>query len=320
MLETLPVQHRDSEISLLSDSDRLRLLNAERLGLADSTRRVYESQWRNWRDWAGYRGVSELPAHPDMVRAYMAERAEFGVSTKTLRVAASAIAHIHSLNGLPNPIDDSVRRTLKDLGQQYHRGQRQAAGLTEVAMAAVKVAVLQPRRKKYGHMESVEEARRRGMADIAMMSLMRDALLRVGEAADLRWEDLARERDGTGRLLIRRSKTDREGQGAVAFVSAPTMNALADVRNGAGPGDSVFGLSARQMRRRIKAAAECAGLGAGFSGHSARVGMAQDLVRAGTELTALMNAGRWKSHEMPAHYTRNEEAGRGAVARYYGAA
>ena len=74
------------------------------------------------------------------------------------------------------------------------------------------------------------------------------------------------------------------------------------------------------MNNRIKAAAVAAGVGEGFSGHSARVGMAQDLVRAGTELTALMNAGRWKSHEMPAHYTRNEEAGRGAVARYYGAA
>ena len=319
MLQTLPTQHTDNGVAKLNDSDYLRLLNAERFGLANSTRRVYESQWRNWREWAEFRGVPDLPAHPHMVRAYMAERAEFGVSPKTLRVAASAIAHVHSLNGLPSPIDDSVRRTLKDLGQQYRRGQRQAVGLTEVAMAAVKVAVLQPRRKKFGHMEGVEEARQRGMADIAMMLLMRDALLRIGEAAELRWEDLAREPDGTGRLLIRRSKTDREGQGAVAFVSAATMNALAEIRNSAGPGDSIFGMSARQMRRRIKAAAESAGLGTGFSGHSARVGMAQDLVRAGTELTALMNAGRWKSHEMPAHYTRNEEAGRGAVARYYGA-
>ena len=66
------------------------------------------------------------------------------------------------------------------------------------------------------------------------------------------------------------------------------------------------------MRRRIKAAAEPAGLGVGFSGHSARVGMAQDLVRSGMELTSLMNAGRWKSHEMPAHYTRNKETDRGS--------
>ena len=103
--------------------------------------------------------MADLPAHPDMVRAYMAERAEFGVSPKTLRVAASAITYIHSLSGLPSPIDEGVGRTLKDLGQQYRRGQRQAAGLTEVAMAAVKVAALQPRKKKYGHVESVEEAR-----------------------------------------------------------------------------------------------------------------------------------------------------------------
>lgn len=97
------------------------------------------------------------------------------------------------------------------------------------------------------------------------------------------------------------------------------MFALDAIRGDSQPGDSVLGMSVRQMNNRIKAAAVAAGVGEGFRGHSARVGMAQDLVRAGTELTALMNAGRWKSHEMPAHYTRNEEAGRGAVARYYGA-
>ena len=97
------------------------------------------------------------------------------------------------------------------------------------------------------------------------------------------------------------------------------MAALAEIRNGAATDDRIFGLSVVQMTNRIKAAARAAGLGEGYSGHSSRVGMARDLVRAGTELTALMNAGRWKSHEMPTHYTRAEEAGRGAVARYYGA-
>ena len=57
-----------------------------------------------------------------------------------------------------------------------------------------------------------------------------------------------------------------------------------------------FGLSARQIGRRVKAA----GLGEGFAGHSGRVGMAQDLVRNGVELLALMSAGRWKSARMPA--------------------
>ena len=59
------------------------------------------------------------------------------------------------------------------------------------------------------------------------------------------------------------------------------------------------------------------GLGDGFTGHSGRVGMAQDLAATGVELPALMTAGRWKNSRMPARYTECQAAGRGAVARYY---
>ena len=60
-----------------------------------------------------------------------------------------------------------------------------------------------------------------------------------------------------------------------------------------------------------------AGLGDGFSAHSPRVGMAQDLSAAGAELPELMTAGRWDSPTMPARYTEAQAAGRGAVAQYY---
>ena len=79
----------------------------------------------------------------------------------------------------------------------------------------------------------------------------------------------------------------------------------------------VFGLSASQIGRRVKAAADAAGLGDGFTGHSGRVSMAQDLAATGVDLPALMTAGRWKSSRMPAKYTERQAAGRGAVARYY---
>ena len=82
-------------------------------------------------------------------------------------------------------------------------------------------------------------------------------------------------------------------------------------------GKPVFGLSPRQIGRRVQAAARAAGLGEGFTGHSGRVGMAQDLARTGVELPALMTAGRWKSSRMPARYTERQAADRGAVARYY---
>ena len=78
-----------------------------------------------------------------------------------------------------------------------------------------------------------------------------------------------------------------------------------------------FGLSPRQIGRRVKAAAEAAGLGEGFTGHNGRVGRAQDLAKTGAELPALMSVGRWKSSIMPARYTERQTAGRGAVARCY---
>ncbi len=106
----------------------------------------------------------------------------------------------------------------------------------------------------------------------------------------------------------------RVGEGAVLFVSAPTMLTLREIKPvDARAGDSMCGLSGDQRARRVTAATAAAGLGEGFTRHSARVGMAQDLARAGTELPALMTAGRWQSPTMPARYTRAEQAGRGRL-------
>ena len=111
---------------------------------------------------------------------------------------------------------------------------------------------------------------------MAVIRLMRDAMLRVSEAAGLTWQDLRTEADGTGRLLIRRSKTDPAGAGTVMFVSAETMATLGVIQNGAGETARIFGLRPNQLSRRIKQGpAQAAGLGGGFSGHSPRVGMAR---------------------------------------------
>ena len=155
--------------------------------------------------------------------------------------------------------------------------------------------------------------------DIALASVMRDGLLRRGEAAAATWADVTWEPDGSGRLLVRRSKTDPEGLGTVLYLSRQTVEDLRAIRPEDSAGDDpVFGLSAQQIHHRLRAAARAAGLGDEFSGHSARVGMAQDLAGSGIELPALMTAGRWSSPTMPARYTRSQLAGRGAVARYYG--
>ena len=280
----------------------------------------YRAQWRTFMAWAQAKGLRSLPAEPTQVAAYLAERIEeHGHRPATLRMAASAIAFVHKAARMDDPCaSPEVKKTLRSATRRAGRSQKQAEALTAEAFAVIQSNACKPRRGRGGRFESEKTARVRGNLDITLISVMRDAMLRVSEAAALTWSDVATEADGTGRLLIRRSKTDAEGAGAVAFLSAPTMSALRLIRNLAEGAASVFGLRPNQISARIKQAARASGLGDGFSGHSPRVGMARDLARAGIELTSLMNAGRWRTATMPAHYTRNETAGRGAVAQFHG--
>ena len=125
--------------------------------------------------------------------------------------------------------------------------------------------------------------------------------------------------DGAGRLIVRRSKTDQTSEGKVLYLGVTSMADLEAIR----PDDptqgqkSVFGLSSSQIGRRITRSCVVAGFPGAYSGHSPRVGMAQDLAANGVELPALMEAGRWESPTMPARYTRSQAAARGAVATYY---
>ena len=285
-----------------------------------NTRKNYRSQWRRFCAWAGSRGISPLPADPLQVAAYLAERlVQYGHRPATLRTAAAAICFVHRGEGLSDPCEATeVKDTLRSARRMAGSEQKQAKAITEDELKIIAESAILPRRWSNGRMESLYVAERRGRVDIALISVMRDGLLRVSEASALRWEDIEEEEDGTGRLYIRRSKTDAEGEGAVAFLSVQTMESLDAVRGMSYGEDSVFGLMPNTIGPRIGAAARAAGLGEGYSGHSPRVGMARDLARAGTEMTRLMTAGRWRSPRMPALYTRNETVARGAVAQYYG--
>ena len=54
-------------------------------------------------------------------------------------------------------------------------------------------------------------------------------------------------------------------------------------------------------------------LAAGYTGHSLRLGAAQDLLAAGVDLAELMQVGRWKSPQLPARYTECLRATRAAA-------
>ena len=304
--------------------DQARVRRALVSSTSANTRRAYNQAWRRFVAWTGARSVPALPATPELAAAFLAELAEEGLSVATLRLQKSALAKVHRSSGHPDPTEnEGVRRVMAGIARDNARPQRQAKPLTAEALAAVKATAKTPRqhqgRARWG--ESARDAERRGRVDIALLSVLRDGLLRRSEAAELRWGEMEFKEDGAALLHVRRSKTDPEAEGVVLYIGQEAAQALQSIvpEDAAvvDPAAPVFGLSASQIGRRVKAAAKAASLGDGFTGHSGRVGMAQDLAASGVELPELMTAGRWKSSRMPARYTERQAAGRGAVARYY---
>ena len=290
-----------------------RVVDAARNSRAAATTKTYRTYLTAWADHAERRGVPVRPAHPAAVAEWLTTMADEGKSISTLGVARAALAAAHREAGLEDPTaTELVRRVLSGLARESARqGRRpsQVKGLTADDLRLILAHV---------HSPGTPPATPAVLRDVAMVQVMRDALLRRGEAAELVWADVSRASDGSGRLVIRHSKTDPEGRGAVAYLGAATMDALERIRPvDASPGVSVFGITGPYISVRIAELAERSGLGKGYSGHSCRIGMAQDLAAEGYSLTQLMTAGRWANPAMPARYTRNEAAARNAVAQYY---
>ena len=316
-----PLHNHSGDLSPagLTLQDQRRIQDALDSSTSPNTRRAYNQAWRRFETWAASRGCGHsLPVSPELVAAFLAELAEAGKSVATLRLTKSALAAVHRSTGHQDPTDnEGVKKVMAGIAWAKGRPQRQAKPLTENALAAVKAAAMQPRRHQSRAVrgENAWNARRRGQVDVALLSVLRDGLLRRSEAAALRWGDVEVQDDGSARIQVRRSKTDPEAEGAVLYIGPEAASALVAIMPEGfavvGAAAPVFGLSASQIGRRVNAAAKAAGLGDGFTGHSGRVGMAQDLAAAGVELPALMNAGRWKSPKMPARYTEGQAAGRG---------
>ena len=274
---------------------------------SENTRAAYRSAWAAWTAWAQRQGVCPLPALPEAVAGYLAARVDAGAGLATLRMACASIGEAHRLADLHNPATSPLVKTaLAGFARQAAQAgiaTKQAPALTSEAVATIRGHLNGPAGSEAKALQAVR--------DMALVSLAACSGLRRSELAALDWADIASEPDGSGRVTVRRSKTDQEGAGAVVAATPAAMADLAawaDVQS-AGRTGPVFGIGAVQIRNRIRAVAKAAGLGDGFTGHSGRVGMAVTMTRNGAPAAATMRQGRWQSARMVARYTRKISAG-----------
>jgi integrase len=165
----------------------------------------------------------------------------------------------------------------------------------------------------------------------AMLCVAYETLARRSELVALEVRDIDLHPNGTGQALIRRGKTDAEGQGRMAYLSRETVRwlnvwlARAQITEGAvfrrliGKNQIGGALNPGSIAAIFKRVAQWIGMPGRFvaqvSGHSTRVGAAQDLAELDIDLAAITQAGGWKSPRMPLQYAEKINAARSGMAR-----
>jgi integrase len=263
------------------------------------------------------RGEPYLAADPKTIRAFIDDRVSAGRKPATVKRYLATIARAHIAAGLLNPCSsEAVRLGLKKMGRETSARQDQAhpLGWKEI--------------KEFldGAGEGLRADRERAILCVAY-----ETLARRSELAALEVRDIDFHPNGTGQALIRRGKTDAEGQGRVAYLSRATVKWLKIwLEHSAITEGTIFRrlIGQTQVGSRLnsgsispifKRVAQWIGMPERLvdqvSGHSIRVGATQDLAALDIDLAAITQAGGWKSTRMPLQYAENINAARSGMAR-----
>lgn len=194
----------------LTAEDLERVAVALEAELAASTRKVYLSAWRQWEAWCRTRGVVALPAAPEAVCAYLAERAEAGLGYGSIDLTCSAIGYRHRHDGLPDP-------TAAPMARRVRRGLRRLLGAAP-QHPAHPLTLAEVRRILAAIDPSNEPDSAIGVRDRALILFGFASALRPSELAALRLRDVI-ARPGGLLVVVRRSKTDPDARGQVVGVA-----------------------------------------------------------------------------------------------------
>jgi integrase len=284
---------------------------------ATNTIRAWRADWELFSVFCHKYRVPMLPAAAKTVRDFVFECAGLRKKPATIRRYVATIGRAHRAAGVSDPTaTETVKLALKEMGRSVPARQRQARGLTWTEIELFL---------------SVSPRNLRDIRDRALVSTAYDTMCRREELVSLQVEDIAEASDGSGSILIRRSKTDTTGEGATVYLSPLTMRLLNQWITEAGINEGAIfvrvdaanaastALTAQVVTAVLRKVGQWIGLPREewerISGHSARVGAAQDLLALNIDVASVMQAGRWRDARMPMRYGEKVLASRGGMAR-----
>ena len=301
-----------------------------------STQRALASDWKSWRRWCVDAGRRAFPAQPvDLVDYVLLHSPPLTVDAggtvspdpdadspllrrpSTIARWLASLATLHRIADVDDPTRHEDVRAAK---RTVLRGrplpdQKEALRWEDVQSALASLG------------SSNHDLRARALLTVAYSTMARRA-----ELVRIRVEDLSRGSDGDGTVTLR----TKGNQIQERYLAKQAWQAIDEWLEQSGISEGpVFrrlerhgGVGERtiagaEVARTFKRVARLLGWGPGqiarVSGHSTRIGAAQDLTSAGATLPEIMLAGGWRSPAMPTHYSRKLSPKAGAMQKWLSA-
>lgn len=281
---------------------------------ADNTLRGYKNDLEQFARWCKRRGDDWLPAEPQTLASFIDHESE-SKCVSTVKRSVAAIEFAHRMADLPSPTCHSqVRLALRRAARRKTARPKQVLGLTAELLDRIIAACP----------DTLS-----GCRDAALLSIGYDTLCRSSELAAIQVHDLSSDLTS---IVVRRSKTDPAGQGRTAYLSGRSQQLVRKwlTASGLHEGPLFRGLHTAKLRSRpldtssvrriIKRAAgrTLSELRAkALSGHSMRVGAAQDMMVAGLDTLTIMHAGGWRTIATLRRYVEHASAKHVDVRRWH---
>lgn len=271
---------------------------------SDNTRKAYQADIRHFYGWGGL-----LPTTVEVMTHYLHDYAE-QLNPRTLERRLVALKQWHTSQGFPDPTcHPLVRKTLKGIKRLHGAPPKQATALS--------LETLQTLTDYLQKKNSLIDLRNNALLQIGFLGAFRRS-----ELVAIRWEQITWIPNEGIEILIPRSKTDKEGDGAICAIpygdqSLCAVSALEQWCTQSGcHTDYVFrqitkggtikeqAISAARVNVILKRLAYQCQLSEPltYSGHSLRRGFATTASQNQAPLSAIMQHGRWRHEKTVLNY------------------
>jgi site-specific recombinase XerD len=280
---------------------------------AENTWKAYKSDLKQFASWCAELGVTDpVPAEPRLVAAYLAEHAgELAVSTLSRRLYA--LTALHRIGGHPPPADAPEV-------QAVWNGIKRTHGTAPAQKAPARTKVITAMLDPLDDEEAID------VRDRALLLIGFAGAFRRSELVAFDVDDITDADEGL-HIVVRKSKSDQEGEGAVvglpyganpatcpvrawrAWLTVRDENELTDAVPAflsitKGGKISENRLPDRSVANIVKRRAAAAGLDGDFAAHSLRAGFATEAFSNTVQELLVMRHGRWKSSSSMRGYIR----------------